>query len=690
MDEIAYFSTGLKPLEAELRQLSGMEPRFRLWRTGAASCIAGWGHKRSAAKARRLARMAKLPYLALEDGFLRSVKPGRQQPPASLIADRTGIYYDARGPSDLETLLETAAFSESELCRAREFIEFLASNRLSKYNHGLDRALPEFSASKRFVLIVDQTVGDASVEGALADVSTFHKMVRAARHENPDAMVVARLHPETVAGTKPGYTAGIASVPGLTIFAEPVSPWCLLELRPHVYTVSSQFGFEALMAGCKVTCFGVPFYAGWGLTDDRTDIPKRRTRKRSPDELAAAVYLRYAKYFDCWRRTPVTPETAADQLAFLRRSYLANSKPVVGYRIARWKRGAVSTMLEGPCGKPQFTSSLRKAVAVSRKTGADVAAWGRDAIRLRPYLAAQGLSCLAVEDGFLRSVGLGAAFAKPLSLVFDRTGLYFDPRSPSDIETILCCDEELLQDRERAAALRGKIVAAKITKYNLEGRRPRFHPPAGREKDVVVVPGQVADDQAVLVARPPSLPAGENVNTFLLRQVRSRKPGAYIVFKPHPDVEKIGRLGKLQQNDHALADAVATDTSIDDLLALCRRVETYSSLAGFEALLREVPVTVHGRPFYSGWGLTEDCNTTERRGRCRTLEELVAAALIRYPRYLDPVTGMACTPELVLDRMSELIAKQNRGGRYKNIFGRLVIKAKRVMRLVKDREDECW
>ena len=76
-----------------------------------------------------------------------------------------------------------------------------------------------------------------------------------------------------------------------------------------------------------------------------------------------------------------------------------------------------------------------------------------------------------------------------------------------------------------------------------------------------------------------------------------------------------------------------------------------TSLAGFEALLRGKPVTTYGQPFYAGWGLTEDLCPVPRRTRRRSLDELVAGALILYPRYLDPVTGLRCTPELLVERL---------------------------------------
>ena len=121
---------------------------------------------------------------------------------------------------------------------------------------------------------------------------------------------------------------------------------------------------------------------------------------------------------------------------------------------------------------------------------------------------------------------------------------------------------------------------------------------------------------------------------------------------------------------------------------LATRVETYSSLAGFEALLRGIAVTVHGRPFYAGWGLTQDRADAPRRGRRRSLDELAAVALIRYPRYWDPVSGLACPPEVVLDRIAAVRGPgRNPWAPLGMAAGRSVIMARRLWRALKGPAD---
>src|SRR5690606_6573796 len=135
----------------------------------------------------------------------------------------------------------------------------------------------------------------------------------------------------------------------------------------------------------------------------------------------------------------------------------------------------------------------------------------------------------------------------------------------------------------------------------------------------------------------------------------------YIVYKPHPDVAHGLRPGHIAPRElHGAVDAVAADANILDLIGACDRVETLSSLTGFEALIRGKPVTVHGAPFYAGWGLTEDLTELPRRGRRRTLAELVYLSLVRYCRAVDPESLQPLTCERLIERLAEMRARPER------------------------------
>lgn len=260
--------------------------------------VAGWGCKPTSHKARALASRGGRTYVSLEDGWIRSIRPGPSELPLSLVLDRTGTHYDSTRPSDLEQIIGGAATKVSGLSRARRAIELLRAERVSKYNAAPSLSLRRMGLDKRpaggRVLVVDQTMGDASIAGGLASVSSFGRMLAAAREENPDAEILVKTHPEVTSGRKKGYLSKVSG-PGIRLFYDAVNPWCLFDAVDRVYVVSSQLGFEALMADLPVTCFGMPYYAGWGLTDDRVSCA-RRTARPTLEQLFSALYFDYARY----------------------------------------------------------------------------------------------------------------------------------------------------------------------------------------------------------------------------------------------------------------------------------------------------------------------------------------------------------------------------------------------------------
>jgi capsular polysaccharide export protein len=260
--------------------------------------------------------------------------------------------------------------------------------------------------------------------------------------------------------------------------------------------------------------------------------------------------------------------------------------------------------------------------------------------RLQPPL-------LEVEDGFIRSTGLGADCVPPLSVIVDGEGVHFDPNQPSTIERLLqdaTFPPDLLA---RATRLRRAIVASGLSKYE-RGEATQLSRPGGKRRHVLV-PGQVEDDRAVTSG------GALASNLELLRRARAQAgPDAYLIYKPHPDVLAGHRRGRIADADiSGLADHVETAAPIAALIDMVDELHVNSSLAGFEALLREKPVTVHGVPFYAGWGLTNDRGQVPpRRTARRSLDELVAAALLLYPRYLDPQTGIPCPAEVLVQRLT--------------------------------------
>jgi capsular polysaccharide export protein len=254
------------------------------------------------------------------------------------------------------------------------------------------------------------------------------------------------------------------------------------------------------------------------------------------------------------------------------------------------------------------------------------------------------VTLLRIEDGFLRSVGLGANLIAPISWVVDRSGIYYDAGAPSDLETLLRTHPFTDAERRRGGALRQQLVAAALTKYNLQA--PPWRRPPGVRR-VVLVPGQVESDASIFYGAPDL-----HTNLALLQAVRAAEPEAWIVYKPHPDVVAgLRGEGSPQADLQRCCDALLTEGCMDQLLKEVDAVHVLTSLAGFEALLRGVEVHTWGLPFFAGWGLSHDRLTCPRRGRQLQLDELVYAALVVYPRYVSRRSGLFIEPEQAIEEL---------------------------------------
>lgn len=308
---------------------------------------------------------------------------------------------------------------------------------------------------------------------------------------------------------------------------------------------------------------------------------------------------------------------------------------VCALNFSAWKRPFVRLCFAGR--RVRFVDRIHDVPAV-----ANLAVWGMTPV---PENLPTGVRAVRLEDGFLRSVGLGADLIRPLSWVVDGRGLYYDARQPSDLEVLL---QETIFDAgllDRARRLRERIVALGLTKYNVGSKTWQRPNSASR---VILVPGQVESDASLAFGAP-----GIRRNMDLLRAVREANPGAYVVYKPHPDV--VARLRAAGQGEQAAlqwCDEIVMDAPMKQLLAAVDEVHVMTSLAGFEALLRGKAVTCHGLPFYAGWGLTTDVISCPRRNRRLSLDELVAGALILYPLYFDRRGKRRISPEDALDQLA--------------------------------------
>lgn len=607
--------------------------------TQAVSAVIGWGRKPSALMSAKFANQQGLAFVSLEDGFLRSVGMGSEESPLSVVVDDLGIYYDALMPSRFETLV-LQNLTDQQKRRASDLLAAWRQARVSKYNHAREyrKPLPE-----RYVLVADQVAGDVSIHYGMAGQASFERMLTAALQEYSDCTVLLKIHPGVVNGRKQGHFdwQKLALNPRIQVLSEDVHPAALLEHAQAVYCVTSQIGFEGLLWGKRVRTFGMPFYAGWGLTIDDLAAPKRR-QPVALVNLVHAALLTYPRYIDPETGQACEAERVLAWMA-LQRRMRERFPPFVdalGFSVLNSlpNRLIVKKFFQG--SKVFFD---RKPGAIPE--GASLVVCRREIVEKR-CPGKQADTVVQLENGIIGVMEPSADMIQSLSWVMDTRGIYYDATRSSDLEHILQhgeFDSELLS---RAAALRRRLVSGNPGKKNAsreEWRRPMS------ASSIILVPGQLESDASLTLAAP-----GIRSDLELLKAVRENHPNAYILYAPHLD--KPARLRDAGAGQRILpdyCDEIVTDAAMADLLRHVDEVHTISSLLGFHALLHGKKTVCQGLPFYAGWGLTTDSHRLDRRTRRLSLDELVAGALILYPTYISRTTGKFSTPERVLDELQE-------------------------------------
>jgi len=613
------------------------------------SVVLGWGYKPNTQKSRQIAAQKNVPYWALEDGFISWLNHPTQSNASdrlSYIVDKQGIYYDSSKPSGLDVCLDSLSkIDEGRVDRLRAQLVKLG---ISKYNQARTPfpswlSKLEKNTNLKPILLVDQTFADASIEFSGGSENSFKEMFDWAiekLHQDPTNCLIIKVHPDVVLGNKKGYLYELAK-PYLAgrlrnrvhFLSEDVSPANLISMCSEVATVSSQLGFEALWQDKPVTCFAWPFYSGRGLTNDlsSTKLPCSR-QSASLNELMFAALIQYPTYLHPDTQAVCEVEHIIDYLDahFTVRNLKCDTLSIPN--VSLWKRSFIPEFIADSAASVTFSEVDSKWVKklIWGMKSADESAW-------------------RIEDGFIRSVGLGADLRRPSSLILDDVGIYYNGKAPSKLETLLNASDLTAYEQNRVQKLRSLVVGSAITKYNVEATSDvsNIRIAAGN-KDVILVVGQFQKDLSMEFG---ALDIRDNLS--LLQTVRHDFPSAYIIYKEHPDVYSGVREGKLDESDVLQsADLYLTDTSLINLFDVIDRVCTICSLSGFEALMRGVAVSTYGLPFYAGWGLTDDRYTFERRKAALSLDDLCYQALIKYPRYVHWNTRKITSPESIVNAIA--------------------------------------
>lgn len=344
---------------------------------------------------------------------------------------------------------------------------------------------------------------------------------------------------------------------------------------------------------------------------------------------------------------------------------------------ARWKQNHISIFLKAD-NKVAFVSSANQAIKKGFDSGSQLVTWAsKNQCEVDKLKEQFGITSWQVEDGFIRSTGLGTDLTEPASLVLDKRGIYYDPSQPSDLEVLLQTKEFSKVELERAEALKNSLLENELSKYNLGGGFDKASLNVKPKQKIILIPGQVEGDASILKGC-----IDVKTNADLIKAVRDSEPNAYLIYKPHPDVVSGNRKGKVTTDlIHKYMNLELSDTSITDCLAIVDEVHTMTSLVGFEGLMRQLKVVCYGLPFYSNWGLTVDKHLIPRRTRKLQLNQLVAGTLIDYPLYINWQTQVFSTPETIVQQLKEQIDEQ--GGKQSNQVFWLARLARKAMNFSK-------
>ncbi|MFT7824809.1 MAG: hypothetical protein ABXS92_08600 [Sulfurimonas sp.] len=255
-----------------------------------------WGRK-NFPEVEAFAAEHKIPIYRVEDGFIRSVALGSDlTQPYSQVIDKRGIYFDPTQPSDLEEILCSYDFANDPqlLERAKRLKAQIIRNKISKYNADSDRSVDFSSQWKTVALVAGQVEDDASIQYG-ANGMTNLELLQTVKKHYPDRYIIFKPHPDVLSGNRVGDIPEKEALQYCNEVITDIGMGSMLAAVDELHTMTSLTGFEALVYGKKVYTYGLPFYAGWGLTTDKESC-ERRGRKLDVDALIAAVYLLYPRY----------------------------------------------------------------------------------------------------------------------------------------------------------------------------------------------------------------------------------------------------------------------------------------------------------------------------------------------------------------------------------------------------------
>ena len=205
----------------------------------------------------------------------------------------------------------------------------IKKHKISKYNlrtHNLYNIKEKTFKEK--ILVLGQVETDNSILYGVPDNTiqrTNFSLIKKVKEDYPNSFLIYKPHPDIEARLRVKGSKEFLIRKLVDFIAYKTSLGDLFPQVDRVVAFTSLGGFEALINGLPVTTYGVPFYAGWGLTEDKNlpyYINKRRSRKLNLEELVFIALIEYPYYFSMRNKCLTEVENILDELNLCRNKKL--------------------------------------------------------------------------------------------------------------------------------------------------------------------------------------------------------------------------------------------------------------------------------------------------------------------------------------------------------------------------------
>lgn len=570
------------------------------------------------------------PILRLTSGIISSYLTKEET--LSIYKSTNGIYFDSTQDNNLDLLLRSSWQPDSEdIYIANLSIEMIKKYRITKTNEYPDVSFSFFSNNEfPNILLIDQIIDSPKVILGNSNEQTFNDMLLSVFHSYPNYNIYVKLHPDTINHNKEGYLQkllkkySLLDYPLIHVINENYNVISFFDFVEEIFVVTSQVGFEAILRDKKVTCYGLPFYSGWGLTNDM-QVSKKTKPNRNTVELFVAIMIKYTKYLN-----PFTKKlgTILDLLEYisLQKRHSLNKKAII------FNTNKNNSLLV----KKLFKNYSEVNSLSNFHKHEDKPIIFTDHIHSYEKLSKDYPSSF-IREGFLFPNSLNNK--KASSIILDYSGAYFNPSIYSDLDFLL--NYEYFTEYEYLIAEKflinyEKQLSTLLSKESSENLLKIIN--NSSNKKIVFIIGQDENSELLFYGKQDNI---QN-NFQLISEVCKKTSNSLIIYKPPSNgINKYYSLfnsNSLQTlknlaNKNNNSFYIEKKLSFLKCISLSEEIHTINSNFGLDAIIQSKKVFTYGLPFYGGYGLTNDMYSYPKEKSSLSILDLILGTYIYYPIY---------------------------------------------------------